>query len=110
MVKYAAQVRSRRNGSILTLPVTSERAALFDTPGEAIAHITAPPAEHPDITAEIWAEYIGQGDVEVWSRVKRPHTRWLPEWERHEMSREEIVRLAREVAGLTPDDLGEESA
>jgi hypothetical protein len=74
--RYAAQIR-RGNGTVLlTRTVTDPAMPLFDDAQAAHDSLTTPPVDFPSITAEIWADYIEAGEIEVWKiRTDRTGTR-----------------------------------
>jgi hypothetical protein len=64
--RYAAQIRKSDGAVLLTRTVTDPAVPLFESAQAAHDSLTVPPAEHPAITAEMWADYISAGEIEVW--------------------------------------------
>jgi hypothetical protein len=74
--RYAAQIRKSDGAVLLTRTVTDPAVPLFDDAMAAHDSLLTPPSEFPSITAEIWADYIAAGQIEVWRiRVDSTGTR-----------------------------------
>lgn len=74
--RYAAQIRKSDGAVLLSRTVTDPVVPLFDDAMAAHDSLLIPPSEFPSITAELWADYIAAGQIEVWRvRVDSTGTR-----------------------------------